>query len=360
MLILKSEIYKSQSLKIEYYFYLLFFLLSLNACKKKPVGPQCDNCTEQPAVSNKDVLIGCEGNFGWGNASFSIYNPQSKSVSNNVFQSINGFPLGDVLQSISEINGKLYLVVNNSGKIHVLDTATYQVLATINGFTSPRYICKSSGTSAYVSDLYSNQISVVNLTNNTISSTISVNNWTEEMVFSHHFLWVTCPDTNWIIRIDPTTNTINDTLIVGKGVGSIVEDKNGKIWALSNGGINQSLPVLSRFDATTGLLEQTFTFPSINLSPSNLKIDKNKENLFFLNNGCYRMNILDNSLPTNPVISQNNALFYGLGIHPFTNEIYISDAIDYVQPGKVYRFNTSFEKIDEFVVGTIPQCFWFK
>ena len=94
---------------------VLFSILLFGSCKK-PVGPQCDNCNDVAAISYKDVFIGCEGNFGWGNASFSIYNPENKTVSNQVFQSVNGIPLGDVAQSATEIDGKLYLATNGYQK----------------------------------------------------------------------------------------------------------------------------------------------------------------------------------------------------------------------------------------------------
>ena len=71
---------------------------------------------ENITVKYDDVLIGCEGNFGWGNASISLYNPTDNSITNTIFQNINGYAIGDVLQSITEYNGKLFVVVNNSGK----------------------------------------------------------------------------------------------------------------------------------------------------------------------------------------------------------------------------------------------------
>lgn len=338
---------------------VLFSIFIFGSCKK-PVGPQCENCNDVAAISYKDVLIGCEGNFGWGNASFSIYNPENKTVSNQVFQSVNGIPLGDVVQSATEIDGKLYLVVNNSGKIHVVDTSNYQLITTLSGFTSPRYIVKGVGSTAYVSDLYSNQITLVDLSTHSITGSISLTNWSEEMLHTNNTLWITCPDTNYIIRVNTVTNTSIDTLIVAKGVSSIVEDKNGKIWALASGGINETLPVLARFDGITGQLEQSFTFTTIQQSPSSLRMDKEKEHLFFLNNGCFKMSILATQLPSNAIIEQNSALFYGLGIHPITNEIFISDAVDYVSSGRVFRYDVNYQKTDEFSVGIIPSFFWFK
>jgi hypothetical protein len=64
-------------------------------------------------------------------------------------------------------------------------------------------------------------------------------------------------------------------------------------------------------------------------------------------------------LPTSSIINQNGALFYGLGISP-THDIYISDAVDYVQSGIIYRYDSTASLKDQFSVGIIPQVFWFK
>ncbi len=329
---------------------------------KKPVGPQCEgaDCDDISALSYSDVVIGCEGNFGWGNASLSVYNPVSKNISNDVYQTVNSLPLGDVCQSMTDINGRLYVVVNNSGKIQVLDTATYANITTISGLTSPRFICKGLGNVAYVSDLYANQIAIVDLTSHTVTGSISVNNWTEEMLFKNNTLWVTCPDTNWIIRIDVTSQTPIDTLVMSKGVSSLVEDKNGFVWALSTGGIQQELAQLARFNGTTGQLIQSFVFNSLTDNPTNLRLDTSGEFIYFLNNGVYKMSTSATQLPQTPSIVQVTTAPYGLGIDPTSGDIYVADALDYVQSGNVYRYNASFELIDQFSVGIIPQSFWFK
>eukprot|EP01034_Spumella_vulgaris_P009002 gene9002-11428_t len=41
------------------------------------------------------------------------------SLKTDIFQSVNGAPLGDILQSMTYINDRAYIVVNNSGKIEI-------------------------------------------------------------------------------------------------------------------------------------------------------------------------------------------------------------------------------------------------
>jgi hypothetical protein len=49
-----------------------------------------------------------------------------------------------------------------------------------------------------------------------------------------------------------------------------------------------------------------------------------------------------------------------LTICPRTGDVYIADAIDYVQQGMVYRYSSDGVLIDSFYVGIIPGAFCWK
>lgn len=337
-------------------------LVLLFGCKKEEIGPQCLNCDDTPITntSSTNVLIINEGTFGWTNASITLYNKSNNNVNQNVFKNANnGANLGDVAQSFLQINDIGYIIVNNSNKIEVVNINDFTSMATITGFNSPRYMLKINNSKAYVTDLYSNSIQIVNLNSNTISGNIAVPGWTEQLVLHNDTAYVCDMKNNNILIINTLTDVLVDSIKVGISPNSLKLDKNNQLWVLCSGGFNEENARLIQINPTDRSLVQTFTFSNINHSPGSLNINSNKDNLYFINNSVYQMSITSNSLPSTPIVTNTGNIFYGLGIDPTNNDIYVADAIDYVQNGMVFRYSASGSLIHQFTAGIIPGNFWF-
>ena len=103
-----------------------------------------------------------EGNFQYGNATLSYYDPETKQVENEIFKRANGFKLGDVAQSMTIRDGVGWVVVNNSHVIFAIDINTFKEVGRIINLTSPRYIHFLSDEKAYVTQIWDNRIFIVN------------------------------------------------------------------------------------------------------------------------------------------------------------------------------------------------------
>ncbi|GAG04667.1 unnamed protein product, partial [marine sediment metagenome] len=272
--------------------------------------------------TGKGIFIINEGGYGAGNASLSYFNTDSNSVSNNVFYNTNSIPLGDVAQSMVIIDSIGYIVVNNSGKIEVINVNTFESYATITGFTSPRYMLPVNDEKAYITDMYCDSIAIIDLNSNSITGYINAGKNTEQMVMCNNYVFVT----NWsygnsIQVINPDSDQVVDSVEVVKQPNSIVADKNDNIWVLCDGGWVDEMPALIKLNSGTFNIENTFTFSDINSSPSKLCINANKDTIYFLNNGIYQMLISDGNLPTSPIVNTGSKLFYGLGVNPENSDI---------------------------------------
>lgn len=316
--------------------------------------------------TGRGVFIINEGNFNYGNASLSYYDPETRKVENGIFARSNGIPLGDVAQSMTIHDGRGYVVVNKSGVIFVIDLATFRIVGTIDGLTSPRYICFSDEHHAYVTDLYDTRITKFDPSTLEITGHIETGHAsTERIVACGRFLFVAC----WsyddkIIVIDTGDDTVCDTISVGIQPSSLVLDRNGKIWVLTDGGYEGSpygytAPALYRIDAASRRLEKEFTF-TLGDSATDLQTDAAGGTLYFIRNDVWRMSVDADRLPDEPFIPSNGAVYYGLGIDPATSEIYLSDAADYMQSGVIARYSPTGELLDTFRAGIIPNSFVFK
>jgi DNA-binding beta-propeller fold protein YncE len=330
-------------------------------------------------ISNqRGLFVVNEGNFMYDNSSLSYYLIDSMKVLNNLFDRVNGLPLGDVAQSMVIRNGLGYIVINNSGKVYVIDVSNFKVVGKIIGLVSPRYIHFVNDTKAYITDLYAKAITIVNPQTFQITGAISVNNFetqyyqhpTEQMVQSGKRLFVNCWSyDNKILVIDVDEDRVIDSLEVISQPKSIVLDKFSKLWVLSDGGgegnpYSYEKPGLTCIDPETMEIEKIFRF-GINDNPQSICLNGTRDTLYVINRHIWKMAVNSSRFPDHPFVESNyDSLsiggFYALAVDSINSDLYVSDAVDNVQHGYVYRFSSSGLSVDTFQVGIIPGALCFK
>ena len=278
-----------------------FFIITgfLSSCiKDEPLKP---HATVISASGKNAVYITNEGNFQFGNSSVSYYEDNLSDAVGDLFQDANQRPLGDICQSLCFFNNK------------------------------------------------------------SITGNIYCTSGTDAMQLSYGKVFVTNNSSNKLFIINTAQDKLIDSIKVGFAPNSIVADKFGMLWILCNGKPGQTENAsLYQIDPISNQVEKTFTFFKKTDAPWRLKINGGNDTLYFLNKDLYKMAIEDLQIPENPFIKANGRNFYGLGVNPHNNNIYVADAIDYVQRGKVYIYTALGDKDTSFYAGIIPGDFYFK
>ena len=331
-------------------------------------------CTEEPVETvffdldtESGVFISCEGNFMYGNASLSFYNYEAKTVQNDLFYARNNAPLGDVAQSMLLVENSLFIVMNNSGKIYVVNPETAEYKGIISNLTSPRYIHVVSEEKAYISDLYSHHITVFNPSTfeKTGEIDLTEEHTSEQMVQVDKYVFVSSWSyDNVVLVIDSETDQVVSKIEVPLQPKNLKVDVNNKIWVLSDGSYEGASsgyeqPALTRIDPETFTVEKILRFES-DEDPYDLELNNTADTLYFINGGVYKMAVNSKTLPDVAFISGDEKLFYSLGSNPSNNEIYVSDAIDYTQDAIIYRYSQVGVLVDSFKVGINPSDFLFR
>lgn len=352
----------------------LLLLLSIAGCMKDDELWEFERPPHELPYSG--IFVINEGNFMYGNASLTYYDPETRQVFDDVFFQANALPLGDVAHSMSIRDSLAYVVVNNSGRIYIFDKSTFKLKGKITGLTSPRYMHFLSDTKAYVTDLYARSIAVVNPQTGELTGVIPVSNnnrdfaqhATEQMLQYGRFVYTNCWSYDKLVLvIDSELDQVVDSVEVKKQPNSMVMDRNHALWVLCDGGAEAS-PYgsesggLMRIGAGSTSAELILEFPPGEM-PRDLKINGTGDTLYYINGDVYRHAILGSEgselLVESPYEGSVLSGFYGLEVDPISSEIYVADAIDFVQRGMVYRFSPEGIGIDTFRTGIAPGGFCF-
>lgn len=344
-----------------------FAVLACTGCMKWEYGTP-----EEFETSGTGLFIVNEGNFQYGNASLTYYDPTAKQAENEVFFRANAQKLGDTAQSMTVRNGVGWVVVNNSHVVFAIDLATFRIVGHIEGFTSPRYIHFLSDDKAYVTQLWDNRIFIIDprryeVTGHIECPTMAAESGsTERMVQDGRYVYVsTWSYQNRILKIDTETDTVVGELAVGIQPKSLVMDSRRRLWTITDGGYEGSpygheAPSLCRIDPERFVVERRFRFP-LDDTPSELQLDPAGDRLYWLDDqAVWAMDIDAETLPTQPFIEGAGTRYYALTVDPASGEIYVADAIDYQQAGIVYRYSAAGELLDRFYAGVTPGAFCWK
>lgn len=302
------------------------------------------------------VFILNEGNFNTPNASVSFISNDLNTFQNDIFGLVNPTKvLGDVAQSMSFNGDKIFIVVNNSNEIEVVNRHNFSSIATITAhLEQPRYSVSHNG-KLYVTNAGSEEITVYDANTYSYISAIPVGKTVEKIVLANNKLYVmngAYGFGNEVTVINPTTNTIITTITLEEGINSI-EEKNGAVYALC-GNTNRSklFKINTSTDTATSIESTTLT------DARNMDIDGNKV-YYTKDASVYSINLDATTFSETPLFSVTNnsfSTFYGFGV--IDGKIYSGDANAFTNNGIVTIYTSAGVVLKTMTVGKGPNGFY--
>lgn len=314
------------------------------------VGCSDDKIVELPAGDFADgYFITNEGPFQNGTGTITFAGSDG-TVRQEIFRTVNGEDLGNIVNSMFVYREKAFIVVNNSSKVVVADRNTMEKQAVIegSGIENPRHFIVSDGV-GYVSnwgdpnDVSDDFISVIDLNSYAILKRIEVGEGPERMLSTPTGLFVALQggygQNNKVLLIDTTLNEVKETIEVGDVPNSLAADNAGNVWVLCGGRpawtgnqTNGSLFRIQPNDRST----TSFDFGEEE-HPGLLNIDGNQ--IFFnLDGKVYQMSPSSAELPSEP-LSGLDGYYYSMTVK--NGELYGTDAADFASEGTVKVFSVS-------------------
>lgn len=343
----------------------LFLLASLIfwSCQKEEVNPP------RGKYENGAFIIN-EGNFTQANGSISFYDIDSNKVVSDVFKLENGREIGATIQNMYEYIGRLYIVTNNPGKIEIVDNKTFKSIATINNGLNNPFSFAAVGSRAYVScwGIFNNTtfkydnpyIAIIDLENNTVLNTLARNAQPQHLLAIEPFIYVGNVNSSVISVLNTVNNLFEASITVPAGPDQMMLDANNKLWVMCRSGSFVRINPISNSVETTISGIQTAGFNE------KFVMNGGKNRIYYLapepfpssNVKVFLLNTNATSAPTTPLITGQN--FYGIGVDPVGNTIYIGETGGFTANAKVFRYNVDGTFRDNLTAGIAPNGFFFR
>lgn len=320
----------------------------------------CDKDDNQPTVTetlDNGILVLCEGLFQQNNSSLSWIDLSNEAVNTDFFTSQNGRFLGDTGNDMKVYGSKIYIIVNNSNTVEVInkkDGKSIKQISMTNGVAAkqPRSIAFYNG-KAFVT-CYDGFVDVIDTTNLTISQRIPVGSNPEGLAISNGKLFVSNSGGLNYPAVDSTVSIIDlanytelDRIVVGKNPGAVQVDSEGDVYVIARGNYGTIPSRMVRINSQTNAVEQTFTFDA-----SGMALMQDYFLISFYNYSTQTseirlFNTLSETLENNNFISTSGlTTLYGIQYNPVSDKIYCLDAMNYTNSGYVRQYTSAgvFEK----------------
>ena len=343
--------------KIKLSFLAITLIAIAVSCKKTDVQTVTPVTTDSAGI----YILG-EGNYGQNATTISSYIFADSSTVTDAFYNKNHFSLGSTGDDFIIYGGKMYIAMNSSGYVSVVNAYNMQFIDSISFIIADTNRAPEN-IIAYQNHVFvtcnTGAVAVIDTEGLAITKFIPVGNNPAQMAIYGTNLYVsntggypTPPDDSTLSVIN--LNTLTEALpriIVGLDPGYIASDNAGNLFVACIGNYGSVLPTLVEVSTSTNMVTQS--------SPVAAGVVRYYNNQLYITGGylgAATVQILNpvnlNATPTSFVA--DGTVFAdpnGLDIDPATGNVYVCDAIGSTS-GEIYGFNNSGKKTFSFAEPT--------
>ncbi|MBN2167440.1 MAG: hypothetical protein JW717_14285 [Marinilabiliaceae bacterium] len=320
----------------------------------------CSDDDDALSIEMKGVLVLNEGS---GTGSISYIKTETDSILNNAFKQVNSVDLGSYPQAMALSDKYIFITVTTNtgaGLVEVVDRSNLKHVTYFDGFSYPREITVN-GNYAYVSNgKYKGAIHTISISALTMDEdSILVGYGPEKMIVNKGKLFVANSGgygtDSTVSVIDINTKKVVDTVFVKHCPKDMVIDANGNIWVYCSGVPNYSNGTfynsgISKISSTDYSVK-SFDLSNPSYAVKSIAINNAKDQVYFITDAVYCMDIDATSLPINSLIDDS---FYGIDVDPLTDNIWACDVKSYSAPSDVVVYSNTGQELKRYTVGVIP------
>jgi len=322
---------------------VLAFTSILSACRDDQ-----NNKEPQPApvAERKGLYVLAEGLFNANNSSLSYFDFEENTLSEDRFKEENNRGLGDTANDIAVYGSKMYIVVNVSSTVEVVDAKTAKSISQIdmknNGVgRQPRYIVFDKN-KAYISS-YDGTVAVMDTASLQIEKYITVGRNPEQMAISNGKLYVAnsggldYPDYDKTISVvDLITQTEIKKVEVVMNPRILAADAYGDVYVISTGNYADVKSHMSIIDSKTDELKSSAEF-----SGGSMVIHQDIAYITAAGGKVKTYNVKTETLEKENFITDGTAIstLYSISVDEISGEVFVTDAKNYVTKGEVTCFD---------------------
>lgn len=315
---------------------------------------------EVPKAERKGIYVLSQGNIGLNNSSLTYYNYDDKKLTSDFFSTVNGRGLGDTGNDIKVYGSKMYVVVNYSSTLEILNPKTGASIKRIDMKNNdqgrqPRYIVFDKN-KAYVSS-YDGTVAVLDTASMAIEQYINVGRSPEQMAISNGKLYVAnsggqdWPNyDNTVSVIDLITKKEIKKITVVINPGTVAADQYGDVYVISTGNYGNIKSSLATIDSKTDVVRT-----SVDFSGSSFVI--NGDHAYVTASGKIKVfNVKTEQVEKDNFITDDTKITvtYGVSFDELTGEVFVTDAKNYSTSGEVFCFDKDGKRRYSINVGINP------